>query len=86
MGACDGYAEKELQEPINKLVLFLLGGGLLGLAILIMSIVFFSRYLTGHIRRANEMAARIADWDLTHRIEVTTSDEFGQMGSLPIVI
>ncbi|MFD0694395.1 methyl-accepting chemotaxis protein [Paenibacillus sp. GCM10027628] len=72
--------EKELQEPVNKLVMSLFIGGLIAVIIMVLVIVVFSRYLVGHIRKAKDMAGYIADGDLTHQIEVKTSDELGQMG------
>jgi methyl-accepting chemotaxis protein len=72
--------EKELQEPINKLVMSLVIGGLIAVVIMVLFIILFSRYLVGHIRRAKVMAGQIADGDLTRQMDVKTSDELGQMG------
>ncbi|OPH54948.1 chemotaxis protein [Paenibacillus ferrarius] len=72
--------EKELQEPVNKLVTSLAIGGLLAVVTVMLIIFLFSRYLVAQIRRAKVMAGYIADGDLTHHMEVKTSDELGQMG------
>ncbi|MCZ8522106.1 MULTISPECIES: methyl-accepting chemotaxis protein [Paenibacillus] len=72
--------EKELQEPLHKLVLSLAVGGIAAILLMAAIIVLFSRYLKGQIRKTNEMAGHIASGDLTHSIKVQTVDEFGQMG------
>ncbi|NEW09411.1 methyl-accepting chemotaxis protein [Paenibacillus sp. SYP-B3998] len=73
--------EKELHEPVDKLVMSLSIGGLIAVVIMIVAIILFSRSLVGHIRRAKVMAGQIAEGDLTHQIAVKTNDELGQMGN-----
>lgn len=72
--------EKELLEPVKKLVISLAIGGLIALVIMVLVIIVFSRYLINQIRKAKVMAGRIAEGDLTQHMEVKTSDELGQMG------
>ncbi|TXK83569.1 methyl-accepting chemotaxis protein [Paenibacillus sp. N3.4] len=72
--------DKELQEPVNKLVMSLSIGGFIAVMIMVLTIILFSRYLVVEIRKVKNIAGHIADGDLTHHMEVKTSDELGQMG------
>lgn len=53
--------------------------GLIGIFTMVLIIVIFANRFSARIRHANELAQAVADCDLTHDAEITTTDETGQL-------
>ncbi|MGE5631129.1 MAG: methyl-accepting chemotaxis protein [Caulobacteraceae bacterium] len=72
-------SEKELYQPLNKLTirvaLIILGA----LALIVLIIMLFSMYITGNIKKILVFADALGDQDLTHVIDINSSDEFGSL-------
>ncbi|MFT9848848.1 methyl-accepting chemotaxis protein [Aneurinibacillus sp. REN35] len=71
--------EREMFAPIQSLVNALIVAAVISLAVAIVIILLYSRYITGSITRVNELSASMSAGDFTHHIPVQSRDEFGQM-------
>ncbi|KGX87598.1 methyl-accepting chemotaxis protein [Pontibacillus litoralis] len=72
-------SEDELYASVNKLLSALIVVSLIGIAIIVVLILLFSRSIVRNINEVNQMAAAVAEGDLTYQLEVQSEDEFGQM-------
>lgn len=66
-----------LEELMAKLAPIVLGATVL----VIVTVLLFSRYITSHTRRINELSLNLAQGDFTKTLTVKSGDEFGQMAS-----
>ncbi|TXK76599.1 methyl-accepting chemotaxis protein [Paenibacillus sp. N3.4] len=71
--------DKELVAPIHSLIEKVILVGLVGIALIIIVIFLYSRDITSHIKKVNELSHYLSQGDFTQTIPVTTRDEFGQM-------
>ena len=60
---------------------FFLAGDVLGVMLTILAGAWFVRTVTRPLARLSEASRRIADGDLSAPVEVTTTDEFGQLAA-----
>jgi PAS domain S-box-containing protein len=68
-------------EPINKLTWYLAGLGLLMIIIMGVGSLLITRQVTVPLKQLATATAKIGSGDLGQRIQVTGSDELGQLGS-----
>jgi methyl-accepting chemotaxis protein len=73
--------EKELYQPLQSLLKFIMIISLAGLAIVVTVVIFYSRFITRNITRVNEVAQTMASGDFTRTLAVRSSDEFGTMAN-----
>ncbi|MBT2288809.1 methyl-accepting chemotaxis protein [Paenibacillus albidus] len=71
--------DQELKEKINALLLQAAMFLIIGMALIVVVILLYTRNLTAHTTRVNSMAEHLAQGDFTYSIEVKTKDEFGKM-------
>lgn len=74
-------SEKELLEPVNTLLLYLLAAIAIIAALFIFVVLLFERYLNKNINSVNGLAFAISNGDLTQTLNINTKDELGQMGN-----
>ncbi len=72
--------EKEALQQIGEITNKTLLEMFLGLLIVIPIGIFMGRKVISRLKPFWEVATRAAEGDLTHRVQVTTQDELGQMG------
>ena len=72
--------ESELNAPIKSLVTKLIIVISVSLLIVIAAVMIFAGAITKNINNVKDFAMAIANGDLTHQIQVKTSDELGEMG------
>ncbi|GFI62006.1 signal transduction histidine-protein kinase BaeS [Clostridiales bacterium] len=70
----------EIQQTIRSVMEILIMSGCLGLILAVLLIYFFSKKLTKPLLEMNRAAQIIADGNFDRRLEVTFSDEIGQLG------
>lgn len=71
--------DQELKEKVNSLLLQTLIFLIIGMVLIVVVILLYTRNLTAHTNRVNSMAEHLAQGDFTYSIEVKTKDEFGKM-------
>lgn len=71
--------ETELFAPVQSLLYKLLVICVIGVAVVVVVIHLYSRYLTRQIGKINEHSAALAQGDFTKTIDDQSADEFGQM-------
>ncbi|MFC5405303.1 methyl-accepting chemotaxis protein [Cohnella soli] len=70
---------KELNEPIQGLIVKIAIVGLIGIFIIVAAIFAYSRMIANQIKKVNELSDYMAQGDFTHVIVPDTKDEFGTM-------
>jgi len=76
-------SEKELFAPLNVLLQKMLTLVVIVSIIMIILVVFFSKYITDKLKTVNVLSEAIAKGDLTQNLDIKSVDEIGQMsGSL----
>lgn len=73
--------EAEAFAPVRTLATQMLGIGGLSLALVIVVGVLLSRAITRPVSSMVSLAQRVAEGDLTQKLEVTTHDEIGDLGT-----
>lgn len=72
--------QSELNAPIKSLVTKLIIVISVSLLIVIAAVMLFASAITKNINNVKDFAMAIANGDLTHQIQVKSSDELGEMG------
>ena len=70
--------DKELSEKLDALLIKMLIVGLVGILLIVVLIMLFSRNIVMHTRRMDAMANHLAEGDFTYTLPVATQDEFGR--------
>lgn len=70
---------KELNAPLQKLLSTLLIISLMGIAIIIATIMMYSRFITQNIKKVNALSIMLAEGNFTQNLTSKSKDEFGQM-------
>lgn len=71
--------EKEMLQPVQDLLVKISLIGLAGIILVLVLIWVYSHWITRQISRIKALSQTLAAGDFTHQIDVSTSDEFGQM-------
>jgi methyl-accepting chemotaxis protein len=71
--------DKELTQELDSLMFKVLIVSLIGIAFIVVLILFYSRNIAAQTKRVNIIAEHLARGDFTYSIPVKTQDEFGRM-------
>jgi methyl-accepting chemotaxis protein len=72
-------SENELYSSLNNFLIKMVIIGVVCVFILFLSTVLLVRYLKSNVNKVNILASNIGNGDLTQRILISSSDEFGDM-------
>lgn len=72
-------SEKELYSPLSVLIYKLIPVILVTIAVIILTILLFSNYITASIKKILDFSTALGNGDLTKNIEVNSEDEFGSL-------
>lgn len=73
--------DKELYASLSSLFRNLMIVSLIGVVLVVVIILFYSRWIVKNINDVNGMAEKIADGDLSYTLTTNSQDEFGQMAA-----
>ncbi|WP_203364581.1 methyl-accepting chemotaxis protein [Bacillus sp. REN10] len=71
--------EKELYGSLTSLIKLLIVVSIIGLALIVGLILFYTNGIVRNIKEVNRLAEAVAECDLTQSIDSKSQDEFGQM-------
>ncbi|MBB3111127.1 methyl-accepting chemotaxis protein [Paenibacillus phyllosphaerae] len=71
----------ELMGELNNQVYSSIAIGVAVILILAAILYLFIRYMTRNIKKINDIAMHMADGDFTHKLELTSKDEFGTLAA-----
>jgi methyl-accepting chemotaxis protein len=74
-------SNSELFEQLSKLMLALIVISLILIVLISIAIINYSNYITKNIAKVNNLSSIVCAGDLTHSVEIKSSDELGQMGN-----
>ncbi|KHD37126.1 chemotaxis protein [Clostridium acetobutylicum] len=72
-------SEAEIYKPLSSLLNTLIMLSVVMIALVSITIVIYSNYITKSIVKVNELSKKISEGDLTSTIEVSSEDELGSM-------
>ncbi|MEH7107706.1 methyl-accepting chemotaxis protein [Bacillus sp. JJ1764] len=72
--------EKELTAPLHSLLNTIIIISIISIALIIVIIFYYSRYITRHVALVNSLSNRMAQGDFSENIHIDTHDEFKDMG------
>jgi len=76
-----GFAsENEISQPISAIRMTIIIGAAIAIIIGCIVALFISVKLTKQINKINKSVKKLAEGNLTEKVEVTTRDEFGELG------
>nr|WP_241254695.1 methyl-accepting chemotaxis protein [Brevibacillus sp. SYP-B805] len=73
--------ETEVYQPINEMTWAVAPVMVIAILLVVLSILYNSRYINRNIRQVNEVVSAMAQGDFSCTIPVNGTDEFAQMGS-----
>ena len=79
----DKKVEIKKQEQKSRIIRNITGNIIILIIALVLGIIFmdiFANYIAGHLKKVSEASFKIAEGDLTVRIESDSRDELGEMG------
>ncbi|QXE18059.1 hypothetical protein B5S50_03925 [Clostridium sp. 001] len=71
--------EKELYAGVISLMNRMIAIAAIFILILVLSIIFLVKYLKSNVDKVNNLAKSLGLGDLTHKVQINSEDEFGQM-------
>jgi methyl-accepting chemotaxis protein len=74
-------SNSELLGQLNKLMLALIAISLILIVLISIAIINYSNYITKNIAKVNYLSSIVSAGDLTHSVEIKSSDELGQMAN-----